>query len=219
MHQQMLNDIADEVRRTAPMIGRDHLSPQVMNAMAEVPREAFVPREWRQAAYANRALPIGHGQTISQPYMVALMTDLLEIQPGHRVLEVGTGCGYQCAVLAHLAGQVISLEVLPALAERAREQLEQLGYHNVEVIEADGTRGWPEAAPYQGIIVTAAGPRIPPALIEQLAVGGRLVVPVGEQGHIQQLQRVIKVSEGDLQTETLLPVRFVPLTDPRHGCP
>nr|WP_207061535.1 protein-L-isoaspartate(D-aspartate) O-methyltransferase [Motiliproteus sp. SC1-56] len=208
----MLEEIASEVRETAHLIGRARLSDAVMEAMAQVPREAFVSPDLRREAYANYPLPIDHGQTISQPYMVALMTDLLEPRPQHRVLEVGTGCGYQSAVLSLLVERVVSLEVIKALATSARARLARLGYGNVEVIHADGGGGWPELAPYDGIIVTAAPTEIPPALIEQLADDGRLVIPVGGQYSTQQLLRVTKGGDGTVKVDTLLPVRFVPLT-------
>ena len=148
--------------------------------MRKVPRHEFVPARWKRSAYEDRPLPIGHGQTISQPYIVAAMTELAALSEGDRVLEIGTGSGYQAAVLAELAAQVYTIEIVGPLAERAARTLESLGYASVRVRHGDGYRGWPEAAPFDAIVVTAAAPRVPPALLEQLTVGGRLVIPVGD---------------------------------------
>jgi protein-L-isoaspartate(D-aspartate) O-methyltransferase len=157
-------------------------------------------------------MPIGHGQTISQPYIVALMTDLLEIDSDSRVLEIGTGCGYQAAVLAEIAGHVYTLEIIPALEIEARERLEALGYRNVTVALGNGRAGWPEHAPYDAIIVTAAAESIPPPLIEQLRPGGRLVIPIGQPGWGQSLELVTKAEDGQIEHREVLPVAFVPLT-------
>jgi protein-L-isoaspartate(D-aspartate) O-methyltransferase len=186
-----------------------------MAAMARVPRHEFVP-EWEiPFAYANRPLGIGHGQTISQPYIVAVMTDLLDLKEDDRVLEVGTGCGYQAAVLAETAGQVYTLESVPELAEQARFRLQRLGYRNVTVRVGDGYRGWPEEAPFDAIMVTAAPPDIPPALGEQLGTGGRMVIPVGRSNETQMLYRCVKQADGTLSKEAKLPVAFVPMVEGR----
>ena len=210
--QRMLDTITAEVAYTAPMTGRAALAPRVMAAMARVPRHAFVDPDQRDQAYANHPLPIGHGQTISQPYMVALMTDLLDPRPHQRVLEVGCGSGYQAAILAQLVARVVSLEIIPALAASARARLARLGYRNIAVECADGSRGWPPEAPYHGILVAAAAPEIPPALIEQLAPGGHLIIPLGAPWHGQQLIDLHKDHHGDLTQRALLAVSFVPLT-------
>lgn len=181
-----------------------------LRAMSVVPRHEFVPAGQRNAAYADRPLPIGHGQTISQPYIVGFMTELLEPTPGMRVLEVGTGSGYQAAVLAETGAEVYTIEIFEALATSARERLERLGYDNVTVRHGDGFFGWPEEAPFDAIIVTAAAGYVPPPLIEQLRPGGRMVIPVGSIYGVQNLVQVDKPIEGPLRTTTLLPVRFVP---------
>jgi protein-L-isoaspartate(D-aspartate) O-methyltransferase len=191
------------------MRDRDIRDPRVLEAMRAVPRHLFVPEDMRHLAYADAPLPIGHRQTISQPYIVALMTQLLGLQGGEIVLEVGTGSGYQAAVLAHIACQVYSLERISALAQRARRNLVQLGIHNVEVIECDGSRGLPEKAPFQAIIVTAATPRVPEPLKQQLSDGGRLVLPVGSRLG-QMLERFTRRGD-EFQREMLTPVSFVPL--------
>jgi len=182
--------------------------PRVLAAMRKVPRHELVPVSERDHAYDDRPLPIGEGQTISQPYVVAAMTEALELKGDERVLEVGTGSGYQAAVLAELSQQVYSIEIVPALAERARKDLARLGYANVEVRQGDGWRGWPEHAPFDAIVVTAAPNEVPPELIEQLAVGGRLVIPVGRFD--QELVRIRKTAEG-ISREVLFGVRFVPM--------
>ncbi|MEH6625395.1 MAG: protein-L-isoaspartate(D-aspartate) O-methyltransferase [Motiliproteus sp.] len=210
--QQMIDDIEAEVDYTAEMIGRQRLSKRVIEAMRQVPRHAFVDSSQQEQAYENRPLPIGHGQTISQPYMVAVMTDLLETQPHHQVLEIGCGSGYQAAILSQLVEQVISLEIIPSLAKSARERLTRLGYNNVQVIEADGHAGWDSQAPYDGIIVTAAPEQIPPLLIDQLVAGGHLIIPVGRHFMGQQLLDIHKTEDGSVTSKTLLAVSFVPLT-------
>lgn len=205
----------DYARERAVMIdrhlrGRDIVSPVVLDAMRTVPRHEFVPAELRDLAYGDRPLPIGGGQTISQPYIVALMTQLAQPQPQSRVLDVGTGSGYQAAVLAELAEHVFSIEIDPALAAVAAERLASLGYGNVEVRCGDGHQGWPEHAPYDVIIVAAAPSVVPQPLIDQLAPGGRLVIPVGS--YSQQLVLLTRESD-DLVTETVIcPVAFVPMT-------
>lgn len=212
---QMLGDIRQEVRLTKDWIGRDHLDERVMSAMKKVPRHEFVPSECRYFAYANGPLAIGQGQTISQPYIVALMSDLLETDAGDVVLEVGTGSGYQAAVLSQLVKQVYSLEIIAPLAHAAAERLRRLGYDNVEVRAGDGYHGWAEHAPFDGIIVTAAAPCIPPPLIEQLKPGGRLVAPVGTAYGHQVLTVAEKDKHGTIAMHEVLPVAFVPLTG-RH---
>lgn len=192
--------------------GLPPLDPRVLEAMAAVPREEFVPPGEEMLAYANIPLPIGHGQTISQPFMVAVMTDLLRPQPTHIVLEVGTGSGYQAAVLARLVKHVYSIEIVEALALQARQRLARLGFGNVSVRCGDGHAGWPEQAPFDGIIVTAAAPTVPPALIDQLAPGGRLVMPIGDGLGWQDLVLLEKSAAGEVNSRKLFPVAFVPLT-------
>jgi protein-L-isoaspartate(D-aspartate) O-methyltransferase len=188
---------------------RDIRDARVLSAMRKVPRHQFVPQESRQHAYADAPLPIGHAQTISQPYIVALMTQLLELEPSDRVLEIGTGSGYQAAILAELSEIVYTLERLAPLAERAKDVLSRLGFDNVVVLVGDGSLGLPEHAPYDGIIVTAAAPKAPPALKEQLGEGGRLVVPVGGREG-QMLERWTRQG-GRVDVERMVPVAFVPL--------
>ncbi len=185
--------------------------PRVLAAMGEVPREAFVPERLTEFAYEDTPLPIEEEQTISQPYIVAAMAEALALGAGDRVLEIGAGSGYAAAVLGRIAGEVWTIERHPALAELARGRMERLGYGNVHVLHGDGTLGWPEAAPYQAIGVAAGGPEVPAALVEQLAPGGRLVIPVGADPREQQLVRVIKRQDGSTEREDLGPVRFVPL--------
>ena len=209
----MIREIEAEARETARYTGRSAFDARVMAALAEVPRHEFVPAGERDFAYFNEPLPIGHGQTISQPYIVALMTDLLVPQPEHVVLEVGTGCGYQAAVLSRLVRRVYSIEVVAALAASARERLARLGFDNVEVRAGDGAAGWPEHAPYDGIVVTAAAAELPPALVHQLKPGGRMVIPL-DSGLWQDLKLVIKDDKGGIDSRTVLPVAFVPLTHP-----
>ncbi|MCB1669755.1 MAG: protein-L-isoaspartate(D-aspartate) O-methyltransferase [Pseudomonadales bacterium] len=182
-----------------------------MKAMAAVARDQFVPDEYRLEAYTNRPLPIGHQQTISQPFIVALMTDLLETAPEQRILEIGTGSGYQAAILSRLVKDVYSIERLAELAESARQRLQTLGYHNVHVRCDDGSEGWPEAAPFDGIIVTAAASEIPAPLLDQLAPGGRLVIPIGRRWGPQELKLIRRSPAGDLETRSVLRVAFVPL--------
>lgn len=215
--KRMLADIRAEVALTREYIGKDHLDPRVMRAMEHVLRHEFVPDQERALSYGNHPLPIGHGQTISQPYIVALMTDLLQPQPEHVVLEIGTGSGYQSAVLAQLVNQVYSLEKVPALAQLAQERLKRLNYANVHVQVGDGYYGLPEHAPYDGIIVTAAAPHVPPALLTQLALGGRLVIPVGAPHFAQQLIVLERGLDGRVSRQDVLPVAFVPLTGEHAG--
>lgn len=195
----------------------------VLKAMEEVPRHLFVPPRLQAAAYDDSPLYIGHGQTISQPYMVARMTELLEVSPGSRVLEIGTGSGYQAAVLAHMGAEVWTVERIPELAEKAKAILTELGYTQVHIRVGDGTAGWPEYAPYDGIVVTAAAPYVPDPLVEQLAENGRLVIPVGGRD-IQQL-RVVRKAAGGTKEHFVLDCRFVPLVgeygynDPEESTP
>jgi protein-L-isoaspartate(D-aspartate) O-methyltransferase len=211
-HEAMLLDIEEEVAYTRREIGKDALDKRVMAAMAIVPRDRFIPECDRHYAFANGPVPIGHGQTISQPYIVALMTDLLNPHPDSVILEIGTGSGYQAAVLAELVRHVYSIEIVDALAAAAGLRLQQLGYDNVTVRHADGYHGWPEHAPFDGVVVTAAAPHIPPALVEQLKPGGRLVIPVGPTGGVQELTAVDKNADGSVCVERILTVAFVPLT-------
>ena len=189
--------------------GRSVQDPRVLAAMRAVPRHRFVPSQLQKDAYADTPLPIGFDQTISQPYIVAYMTEALQLPPAATVLEVGTGSGYQAAVLAELAANVYSIEIVPELAERSKRILTELGYDNVHVRLGDGYDGWPDAAPFDGIIVTAAPDHVPPALVAQLAVGARLVIPVGR--FAQEMRVVTKTMDGPI-SETTIPVRFVPMT-------
>ncbi|MBI4798596.1 MAG: protein-L-isoaspartate(D-aspartate) O-methyltransferase [Desulfarculus sp.] len=184
---------------------------RVLQAMERVPRHLFVPPAWLASAHADHALPIGQGQTISQPFIVAYMTELLALKGGERVLEIGTGSGYQAAVLSLIAAEVYSVELVPELCQEAAQRLAKLGYANVQVRCGDGYQGWPEAAPFQAIMVTAAAPEVPPLLVEQLAPGGRLLLPRGPAGGLQFLVLVEKTLDGRLVTRELDPVRFVPL--------
>jgi protein-L-isoaspartate(D-aspartate) O-methyltransferase len=212
---QLMREIADDVRDTSAYLDKDTLDPRVMQAMARVPREAFVPGAERRYAYENRPLPIGHGQTISQPYIVAIMTDLLRLRPDDRVLEIGTGSGYQAAILGELVKRVYSIEIIPALAKRARTVLDELGYKQVSTRVGDGYYGWEEQAPFDAIMVTAAADHVPPPLLKQLKPGGRMLIPVGSRFMTQQLVLVEKGADGSITTRLLLPVRFVPLTGER----
>lgn len=184
---------------------------RVLEVMRRVPRHLFVPEDLRLKAYNDYPLPIGEGQTISQPYIVALMSELLEVEPEDRVLEVGTGSGYQAAVLAELAGEVVTVEIFPSLADSARERLMKGGYGNVTVVQGDGYFGFKKRAPFDGVIVTCAAPHIPPTLIEQLKAGGRMVIPVGAPFMTQNLMLVKKKRDGSVDTRSVLPVIFVPL--------
>jgi len=190
---------------------REIVDPRVLEAMRTVPRHEFVPAAERTHAYEDRPLPIGEGQTISQPYIVALMTQLAAVGTGSRVLEVGTGSGYQAAVLEACGAEVYTIEIVDALAKRAQRDLTRLGYKKVHVRSGDGYRGWPEVAPFDAIVVTAAAPRVPPALLEQLRVGGRLVIPVGETWDAQSLQVHVRTETG-FEVHDVVPVRFVPMT-------
>jgi len=208
----MLEAIKTSVRESSDYTGRSELSQSVLDAMAAVPREEFVLPEFRDLAYINRPLPIEAGQTISQPLIVALMTELLEPQAGDVVLEVGTGSGYQAAVLAHLVKHVYSVEIIEELADSAASVLRRLDYDNVTVRAGDGYAGWPERAPFDGIIVTAAAEHIPQPLLDQLAPGARLVIPRGRQRGYQELLVVEVDGAGNVSERAVLPVAFVPLT-------
>jgi protein-L-isoaspartate(D-aspartate) O-methyltransferase len=208
----------DEEARRVRMVdeqlrARDITSARVLAAMRTVPRHRFVPEPLRDRAYDDSPVPIGLGQTISQPYIVAFMTQALDVQPGHRVLEIGTGSGYQAAVLAELTDEVYSIEVVPELAERARTTLAELGYDRVRLRVGNGYLGWPEHAPFDRIIVTAAPPEVPPALVAQLKVGGLMAIPVGEG---EQELRILRRTPTGLETLQTLPVRFVPMIDRPH---
>jgi protein-L-isoaspartate(D-aspartate) O-methyltransferase len=208
----MLEEIAADVLQTSESLDKETLDPRVLDAMATVPRHELVPDALQGVAYENRPLPIGHGQTISQPYIVAIMTDLLKFEPGQRALEIGTGSGYQAAILGELGGEVYTIEIIEDLGEQARRNLERLGYRNIEVRIGDGYYGWEEQAPFDVIVVTAAASHIPPPLIKQLKNGGRMVIPVGSRFMVQQLLLVEKDTAGEVTTRQILPVRFVPLT-------
>ena len=194
------------------VIGQGINDPDVIEAMRNVPRHKFVPSAQQRNAYQNNPLPIGHGQTISQPYIVALMAEMLEIEPGDKVLEIGTGSGYHAAVLSELTPYVYSIEIVEPLGVQAAEVYEKLGYHTIETKIGDGYYGWEEHAPFDKIIVTAAAGHIPPPLIEQLKPGGIIAIPVGSPYQTQILRRVMKSEDGDIRTERVLPVRFVPMT-------
>jgi protein-L-isoaspartate(D-aspartate) O-methyltransferase len=191
--------------------GLPAMSPAVRRAMGKVERHRLVPPGEASRAYRNHPLPIGSGQTISQPYIVALSTDLLQPKPGDVVLEVGTGSGYQAAVLAEIVARVYTIEIIPSLGNEARKRLQELGYGNIEVRIGDGYAGWPEKAPFDGIVVTAAAPRVPQALVEQLKPGGRMVIPVGGAADIQYLKLLTKRADGGVEERKVLAVRFVPL--------
>ena len=196
---------------TRGLTGLPAMSPRVRAALGKVERHRLVPPEQRALSYRNHPLPIGQGQTISQPYIVALSTDLIAPQPQHVVLEVGTGSGYQAAVLAEIVHKVYSIELLEPLALSARKSLEDLGYRNIEIKVGDGYKGWAERGPYDAIVVTAAAPRVPEALVAQLKPGGRMVIPVGASREAQELLLIAKTAEGRVEQKSILPVRFVPL--------
>jgi protein-L-isoaspartate(D-aspartate) O-methyltransferase len=209
---RLVEEIEADIRLTSPQLGQKTLDERVRKALLEVPRHEFVPPRERPAAYLNRPLPIGHGQTISQPYIVAIMTDLLDVKPDDVVFELGTGSGYQAAVLAELVSQVYTMEIIEDLGNNARQTLERLGYTNVEVRVGDGYYGWEKHAPFDAIIVTAAGDHIPPPLVQQLKPGGRMLIPVGGSFLTQQLMLVKKAKDGTIRTRSILPVSFVPIT-------
>ncbi len=208
------DDMALERKRMVAhdLQGRDIMDKAVLEAMGKVPRHLFVPLALMSRAYADYPLPIGNAQTISQPYVVAMMTQAVSPKPGDRVLEIGTGSGYQAAVLAEIVGEVYTIEIIPALAQSAAAKLKELGYKNVHVKAGDGFFGWPEKAPFDAIVVTAAAPKIPIPLLEQLAKGGRLIMPVGPVETSQRLTLVTKRSDGRLSYQVREGVRFVPMT-------
>jgi protein-L-isoaspartate(D-aspartate) O-methyltransferase len=210
--QQLMKTIEADVRRTSRHLDKQELDPRVMKAMGDVLRHEFVPATEKRFAYQNWPLPIGFGQTISQPYIVAIMTDLIKPEPDHKVLEIGTGSGYQAAVLAELVQQVYSIEIIKPLAKQAKSRLSRLGYDNVTTKIGDGYYGWQEHAPFDAIVVTAAASHVPPSLIKQLKVGGRMIIPVGSAFLTQQLLLITRKEENKITTRQILPVRFVPLT-------
>jgi len=210
---RMLREIVRDFAETAHSTGIRTPSAPVVAALRSVPRHAFAAAHNRDAAYANRPLPIGHGQTISQPFIVALMTELAAIVPGARVLEIGTGSGYQAAILDALGARVYTIEIIPELARQATAVLAEQGHGSVEVRIGDGNRGWPEAAPFDAIIVTAGG-SLPPTLLEQLAPGGRLIIPLDTPLGHQDLSLFTRLPDGSIHRRNILPVRFVPLIDP-----
>lgn len=210
--RQMVKAIEADVYETSLYISKKRLDPKVMSVMGRVERHKFVPRSHQSWAYANQPLPIGHGQTISQPYIVALMTDLVDVAPGDKVLEIGTGSGYQAAVLAEMGAEVFTIEIIKPLAAEAAKRLTALGYDRVKTRQGDGYYGWQEEAPFDAIVVTAAAGHVPPPLIRQLKPGGIMVIPVGSRFMVQQLVLVQKDDAGGITTRQLLPVRFVPLT-------
>jgi protein-L-isoaspartate(D-aspartate) O-methyltransferase len=208
----LLREIEQDVRDTALYLNRRELDERVMRALAKVPRHEFVQADDRRFAYENRPLPIGHGQTISQPYIVAIMTDLVEPAAGCRALEIGTGSGYQAAILGELCSEVYTVEIVEALGTTARERLARLGYRNVAVRLGDGYYGWEQHAPFDAIVVTAVASHIPPPLLKQLKPGGRMILPIGTRFTAQELVLVSKDDAGRVTTRQILPVRFVPLT-------
>lgn len=210
--ERMVRLIEQDVRETSSYLDKGQLDSGIMKVLAEVPRHQFVPADIRGRAYENRPLPIGYGQTISQPYIVAIMTDLIAPKPGHKALEIGTGSGYQAAVLSRLVERVYTMEIVEPLGNQATERLKRLGYDNIEVAVTDGYYGWKEHAPFDIIIVTAAASHIPPPLIEQLKPGGKMIIPVGSRFMTQQLLLVDKDAENEITVRQILPVRFVPLT-------
>lgn len=213
---RMVAEIAAMARETGIETGRPVFAEPVMAAIQKVQRHSFVPAELRDRAYDNRPLPIGDGQTISQPYIVALMTELLDPKPGHTVLEVGTGSGYQAAVIAEIVAKVYTIEIVEELGSRAAATLSGLGYRNVISRVGDGYHGWKEHAPFDGILVTAAPAEVPQPLIDQLKPGGRLVIPVGGRFDVQDLVVIEKKADGSTTTRRTIPVRFVPLTRERR---
>jgi protein-L-isoaspartate(D-aspartate) O-methyltransferase len=212
---RLVADVDAMYAETRAETGLAAMAPRVRAALAKVERHRLVPPEQANLAYRNHPLPIGHSQTISQPYIVALSADLLAPEPNHVVLEVGTGSGYQAAVLAEIVKQVYTIEIVEALGRTAESRLAALGYKNIEVRIGDGYKGWPEKAPFDGIVVTAAAPRVPQALVDQLKPGGRMVIPVGERWEVQQLLLIVRKADGTVEQKTVLPVRFVPLVPGR----
>ncbi|MCB1800871.1 MAG: protein-L-isoaspartate(D-aspartate) O-methyltransferase [Gammaproteobacteria bacterium] len=212
---ELWSEVDAQVYQLRAELGFERLTPAVREALRSVPREQFIPLDARRQAYENRPIPIGYGQTISQPLIVAAMTGLLAIEPGQRVFELGTGSGYQAAVLAALGADVYSVEIIPELAERARETLDKLGYGRVQTRVGDGYFGWSGAAPFDAIVVTAANDHVPPPLLRQLKPGGRMVIPVGSRYSTQKLVLITRAADGTIRSRELLPVTFVPLTGER----
>jgi protein-L-isoaspartate(D-aspartate) O-methyltransferase len=210
--EQLVREIEMDVKKTSLHLKKSKLDSRVLDAMRSVPRHKFVPRRIRDRSYDNRPLPIGHGQTISQPYIVAIMTDLLSVDKESKVLEVGTGSGYQAAILAEIVKEVYTIEIIEPLGKSAKKRLSELGYANIHVRLADGYYGWQDKGPFDAIVVTAAASHIPPPLIRQLKPGGTMIIPVGGQFMVQHLVLVEKDTDGSTKTRQLLPVRFVPLT-------
>ncbi|MEW8049501.1 MAG: protein-L-isoaspartate(D-aspartate) O-methyltransferase [Candidatus Thiodiazotropha sp.] len=208
----MVRLIEQDVRETSIYLEKSKLDERILKSLSTVPRHQFVPADIRSRAYENRPLPIGYSQTISQPYIVAIMTDLIAPKAKHKALEIGTGSGYQAAVLSHLVERVYTMEIVEPLGKQATERLKRLGYDNIEVSIADGYYGWKEHAPFDIIIVTAAASHIPPPLIEQLKPGGKMIIPVGSRFLTQQLLLVDKDADKEITVRQILPVRFVPLT-------
>jgi protein-L-isoaspartate(D-aspartate) O-methyltransferase len=208
--QRLLDEIESEYKYTRSMTGKSSIDPKIKETLLAVPRDKFVPNNYIDSAFYNEPLPIGHGQTISQPYIVALMTDLLELESNDVVLEIGTGSGYQTAILSQLCKQVYTIEYVPELADIAKSHFEKLDYKNIECKSGNGYDGWPEHAPYDAIIVTAAATQIPRPLIEQLKPGGRMVIPVGQPYMHQELMLVEKNEDGKLGSRDILGVAFVP---------
>jgi len=210
--QQLIADIKDTVRETSLYLDKEALDPRVLDAINRVPRHQFVSPQTLADAYANRPLPIAYGQTISQPYIVAIMSDLIKPKAQHKVLEIGTGSGYQAAILAQLVKQVYSIEIIAPLGQQAARRFKQLQYDNIETKIADGYYGWAEHAPFDAIVVTAAASHIPNPLIQQLKPGGHMIIPIGSRFLVQHLLLITKNNDGSIQTRQILPVRFVPLT-------
>jgi protein-L-isoaspartate(D-aspartate) O-methyltransferase len=206
------NEVARQIAFLGDELGFDRLSAPVRQALKDVPREEFVPQKQRPYAYENRPLPIGYAQTISQPLIVAIMSEMLAIEPGHRVFELGTGSGYQAAVLDQLGAEVYSIEIIPALAEKARRVLDENGHTQIRTRTGDGYFGWEEAGPFDAIMVTAASDHVPPPLVRQLKPGGRMLIPVGSRYVTQKLVLVTRDEQGTVRTREVLPVTFVPLT-------
>lgn len=208
----LIKEIIADVQATSLYLDKEALDPRVMNAMAKTLRHEFVPFMQKPYAYQNRPLPIGHGQTISQPYIVAIMTDLIKPKPDHRVLEIGTGSGYQAAILSEVVKEVYTIEIVSALGKQAKKRFKELRYRNIQSRIGDGYYGWEEAAPFDGIVVTAAASHVPPPLIKQLKPGGLMIIPVGSPFLVQHLVIVEKHADGKVTSKQILPVRFVPLT-------
>ena len=215
--QQTEEQLRAEMVRTQ-LQGRDIYQASVLEAMGKVPRHVFVPGEYQAWAYSDQPLPIGEGQTISQPYIVAYMTQELHIKPGDRILEIGTGSGYQAAVLGELGREVYTIEIVEALGKAARQRLKALGYDNVQVRIGDGYNGWPEQAPFDAIMVTAGAEELPQPLMDQLAENGRMIIPIGPHGGVRQLTLITR-KKGKYKSEKLMPVRFVPFVRKKEGMP